>query len=59
MKSLEKMNPVYLYATLIVIMHVLNWIQGYPLDPTQIILIIVALGFLNVIYILDKISKKL
>ena len=56
MKSLEKMNPAYVYVALITFTIVLNWI--FKRDG-NLLLVCVGLGFFNVIYILNKILKKL
>jgi len=56
MKSLEKMNPAYVYAALITLSIILNWVFG---REGNILLVIAGLGFFNVIYILDKILKRL
>lgn len=56
MKSLEKMNPAYVYVALITLSIILNWVFG---REGNILLVIAGLGFFNVIYILDKILKRL
>ena len=49
-------NPAYAYAFLITIGVVTNWIFGVE---GNMLLVVCGLGFFNVIYILDKILKKL
>ena len=50
------MNPAYVYAALITLSIILNWVFG---REGNILLVIAGLGFFNVIYILDKILKRL
>lgn len=56
MKSLEKMNPAYVYVALITLSVAINLIFK---KEGNLILVCVGLGFFNIIYILDKILKKL
>ena len=56
MKSLEKMNPAYVYAFLISLAVVSNLIFKYD---GNVLLVAIGIGFFNVIYILNKILKKL
>ena len=56
MKSLEKMNPAYVFAFLVGLSMALNSIFD---REGNLLLVICGLGFFNVIYILDKILKKL
>ncbi len=53
---MRKMNPAYIYVLLIAIAIIVNLVFK---KEGNILLICVGLGFMNVIYILDKILKKL
>ncbi len=49
-------NPAYAYAFLIIIGIIFNWI--FEVEGNML-LVVCGLGFFKVIYILDKILKKL
>jgi len=49
-------NPAFAYAFLITIGLVSNWVFGVE---GNMLLVVCGLGFFNVIYILDKILKKI
>jgi hypothetical protein len=53
---MEKLNPAYQYALLVMLSILLNLILNYD---GNVLYMMIGLGFFIVIYILDKILKKL
>ena len=55
MKSLEKTNPAYVYVLLCSIALLAEMITGFG----NAMAVVIGLGLFNIIYILNKILKKL